>query len=247
MATAQDVITDALQMLGVYDPNMPLSDADAQLGLSVLNDMMDSWSNESLACYAVLEQSGVLVPGQQSYTIGPGGHFDMTRPLRILDGPVSAYVQDGNGNNYPMEVVTRDKWNLFGNRSDVVTSDFPDVMFYDPQFPLGIINVMPFPTIGYTMFWDSYLQLSEFANLTSAIDLPPGYKLAMGTNLAVALKPYFADGNLDPIVAARAMESKGNIKRTNIRPSIAIYDSEIVSRAQVSYNPYTDRTGSSNS
>lgn len=247
MATAQDVITDALQMLGVYDPTMPLSDSDAQLGLSVLNDMMDSWSNESLSCFAILEQSAPLVPGQQSYTIGPGGNFNMTRPLKIMDGPVSAYVQDGNGNNYPMEVVTRDKWNLYGNRSNVVTSDFPDVLFYDPQFPLGIINVMPFPTIAYTMFWDSYLQLSEFANLSTAISLPPGYKLAMGTNLAVALKPYFADAQLDPIIAARAMDSKGNIKRTNIRPSVAVYDSEIVSRAQVSYNPYTDRTGSSNS
>lgn len=247
MATAQDVITDALQMLGVYDPTMPLSDSDAQLGLSVLNDMMDSWSNESLSCFAILEQSAPLVPGQQSYTIGPSGNFNMTRPLKIMDGPVSAYVQDGNGNNYPMEVVTRDKWNLYGNRSNVVTSDFPDVLFYDPQFPLGIINVMPFPTIAYTMFWDSYLQLSEFANLSTAISLPPGYKLAMGTNLAVALKPYFADAQLDPIIAARAMDSKGNIKRTNIRPSVAVYDSEIVSRAQVSYNPYTDRTGSSNS
>jgi hypothetical protein len=168
----------------------------------------------------------------------------MTRPIRLIEGPGSAYVQDGNGNNYQMEVVPRDKWNLYANRTNVVTSNFPNILFYDPQFPLGIINVLPFPNAPYTMFWDSYLQLSDFANLQTEVSLPPGYALAIKTNLAVALKPYFDDAQLDPVVLARALESKGNIKRSNMRAVVALYDAEIVSRAGVSYNPYTDSVGS---
>src|SRR5579863_8507426 len=104
-------------MLGVYGTSDTLSSGDAQLGLTTLTDMLDSWSNESLTTFATLEQSFVLVPGQQSYTIGTGGQINLTRPIRILEGPGSAYVQDSNGNNYPMEVVPRDKWNQYTNRS----------------------------------------------------------------------------------------------------------------------------------
>lgn len=242
--TARDLITDALLMLGVYDTASPLTDADAEYGLRKLNQLMDMWSNMSLACYAVLEQSAPLVAGQAAYTIGPGGNFNMVRPLSILTDPGTAYVQDANGNNYPMSVVPRDKWNLYSNRSAIITSNFPNVLFYDPQFPLGVINITPYPNMAYTMFWDSYAQLSEFATLQTALSLPPGYELAIVSNLAVLLKPAFLDGPIDPIIPVTASESLGTIKRMNTRELVAVYDSEIVSRAQVSYNPYTDSVGS---
>lgn len=245
--TASDIIQDALQMLGIYGVGVTPDSADMQLGLNCLNDMMDSWSNEALTCYTILEQSAPLVPGQQSYTIGTSGgaNFPITRPIRILEDPGTAYVQDANGNNYPMDVVPRDKWNLYSNRSALITSDFPTILFYDPQYPLGVINVAPFPTIAYMMFWDSYLQLTDFTNISGTVSLPPGYVLAMKTNLAIALQPYFSESQLSPIIVARALESKGNIKRSNIRENVALYDNEIVSRANVSYSPYTDSVGSS--
>lgn len=245
--TAIDVITDSLQLLQVYAPGEILSDADAQRSLATLNDMLDDWSNQTLACYAILEQSAPLVPGQQSYTIGkdPTADFNMTRPLKILDGPGTAYVQDVNGNNYPMNVVPRDQWNLYGNRSILIQSDFPDTLFYDPQYPLGVINVLPVPTINYTMFWDSYLQLADFDSLTTAFSFPPGYKRAIVTNLAVALKPYFKTAQIDPLIILEAKERFGNIKRTNMRSNVAVMDPELVSRSQISYNIYTDRVGNS--
>ena len=247
MSTVLDLVTRSFQALGVYDPGETLDDADAELGLNVANDMLDSWSNESLTTYEVLEQSAPLVPGKQSYTIGPGGDFNMTRPIRIIEGPGSAYVQDENGNNYGMEVVSRKKWNLYGNRSNVVTSNFPDVLFYDPQMPLGIISVMPYPLLAYTMFWDSYLQFTEFSSLTQTITLPPGYNLAIWTNLAGMLKPFFVDAQIDPLIQGMAMTSKGNIKRSNMRIRQTRFDSAVVARGGLSYNIWTDRVGSSTS
>jgi hypothetical protein len=244
-ATAQSIIKAGLEHLGVYAPSEIMSDADAERGLWILNGMMDSWSNESLATYAELEQSALLVPGQQSYTIGPGGDFNMTRPLRVILGPGSAYTQDENGNNYGMDVVPRDKWNLLGNRSGLITSNFPDTLFYDPQYPLGVINVFPTPNIAYTMFWDSYLQLAEFPDLTTPIILPPGYQDAIQFNFEVRAKNYWVNAQMPPDVLALALETKGIIKRTNMRENVANYDPEIVSRAGISYNPYSDRVGSS--
>lgn len=247
MATANDLILGAYQMLSVYDAGEPMTGADAQLGLTVLNDMMDMWSNESLTTYAIVEQSAPLIPGKQRYTIGPGGDFNMTRPIRLITGPGAAYIVDFNGNKYGIEVVPRDKWNMYGNTSNIVTSDFPDTLFYDNQYPLGIMNFTPWPTIGYTAYWDSYLQLTDFAALNTAVSLPPGYVMAIKYNLACFLHPYFLDEKLPDTIVLAASAAKAAIKRSNMRPMVALYDGAIVSRAGLSYNVYTDRSGSSTS
>jgi hypothetical protein len=238
--TALDLITDALLGMGVYAPGEPLTAADSSFCLQRLNTMIDSWSNEALMTFAILEQSGTLIPGQWQYTIGTGGNFNMTRPLRILASPGSCYVQDSNGNRYNLEVVPRDRWNLIGNIAKV-TANFPNTLFYDPQYPLGIINVYPIPNVGWTLYFDSYLQLSEFAALTTAMSLPPGYQAAIQDNLTVELWRFFKpDGaQIPPSTLAIAARSKGNVKRTNMRENLANYDSELVSRANGSYNIYT--------
>lgn len=247
MTTAMDIIQGAAEELGVYGVGEVMSAADTTRGLSVLNDMVDMWSNESLFCYAILEQSVALTVGKSSYTIGTSGGADLpiTRPIRILDGPGTAYVQDTNGNNYGMAVVPRDTWNMLGNRSNLITSNFPDTLFYDPQFPLGVINIFPVPNIQYTMFFDSYQQISEFASLSTAVSLPPGYNAALRHNLAIELQPFFADAKISPVIVELAGKSKGAIKRANMRPNVAVMEPEIVSKSNVSYNPYTDRPGSS--
>ncbi len=239
--TALDVITDVLQLLQVYAPGETVSDADAERVLTVLNDMLDDWSNQSLACYAILEQSGALVVAKSSYTIGTGGDFNTTRPIKILDGYGTAYVQDANGNNYQMDVVGRDRWNLIGNRTNVVNSNFPNTLFYDPQFPLGVISVNPVPNQTYTMFWDSYAQLADFGSLTTTFSFPPGYKRAIVTNGALAAKPYFKTAQIDPLIVEEAAMRFGNVKRSNLRPVVAAMDPEIVARSSSGgYNIYTD-------
>ena len=42
------------------------------------------------------------------------GDFNMTRPIRIIDGPGTAYIRDSNNNDYAVDVVPQDKWNMTG-------------------------------------------------------------------------------------------------------------------------------------
>jgi len=232
-------------MLGVYAPGETIPDADAQQSLTRLNDMLDSWSNESLTCYAYSQQSGTLISGQQQYSIGTSGgaNFAITRPLRINQGPGQAYCLDTNNNKYPIDVVSQEVWNTIPNSGSTVTSNYPSYLFYDPQIPLGFLNFYPYPNQGSTAYWISYLQFSDFSSLSASVSFPAGYNLALKTNLAVHLKPYFSGAQLDPDVRMQAMESKGNIKRTNMRPSIAVMEPELVSQSSGTYNIYTDRTG----
>lgn len=238
--TALDIITDALEWLQVYAPGETISDADAERCLSKGNDMLDQWSNESLTCFAYSQQSGTLVPGTQSYTIGSGGAFNLTRPLRLMTGPGAAYSIDSNNNKYQMDVVTIEEWQQIPNSGNTVTSNFPDTLFYDPQFPLGILNFLPYPNQGLTAHWTSLLQLTDLAALSTTVSLPPGYKEAIQTNLAVKVWPYFKEGTPDAWRVQEAKEAKGVIKRTNMRLTPSTYDAALVSRGGNSYSIYID-------
>jgi hypothetical protein len=240
MPSARDLIQESFEQLRVYAPGETATMPDVARGFSLLNQMMDSWSNENLSCYAITEQSVQLVPGKWAYTIGPGGDVDGVRPLALNSTAGSAYVLDYNQNQYPVTIITKDKWNLRGSRN--TNSNFPDVLFYDPQYPLGVLNFDPIPNIGYTAFFDSYLPLSQFPNLDSQLSLPPGYQLAIKANLSVMLKPYFATAELDPLVVVDAQTSKANIKRKNIRLTFSAYDPEIVARGRGRYSIFTDGT-----
>ncbi len=237
--TAADIIQDALELLGIYGPGDTISAADSARALSVLNDMMDLWSNDSLACFANTTQTFNLVVGISTYTAGSGGAIPGARPLKVMDMPGSAYLTDSQGNKYQVDVVDQMTWNM--RTCAAVNSNLPDTLFYDPQFPLGIVNIWPTPSQVYACSFLSYLQLADFGSQAATFSLPPGYKRAITTNLAVMLKPYFTAAQLDPDVRIEAMESKGAIKRTNMKPQRASYDPELVARGSGSYNIRSDR------
>jgi len=201
--------------------------------------MQDSWSNESLTCYALLEQSFPLTVGISQYTIGPGGMVNQSRPLRVKYGDGAAYIQDSNFNRYPVEVLQQSDWNLIGNLANI-NSDIPTRMFYNPQYPLGIINVWPVPLTDWTLYFDSYLTFVGFPNLATPMALPPGYGRAIKRNLNLELWPYFkSDGSSpSPLMVLQARQSLGAIKRTNVRPYRALFDRSLLRFPRESYNIY---------
>lgn len=238
--SANDIITRSMKAIKVLGRTEVPSAMEASDALVSFNAMLDSWSNENLMSYVIQEGSFPLVVNQSSYTIGPSSaNITATRPLEI----VQAYVQDSNSNNFPMNIVPRDKWNEIGNRN--VTSQIPDTLFYDPQNPNGVINIFPIPLLGYTVFYDSTLDLTQFAALTTTLAMPKGYEKAYVTNLALELisagfVPMLDQKELEQL-RKDAAESKANVKRTNIREVIANYDPAIVSRSYATYNIYRDR------
>jgi hypothetical protein len=244
MPTALDVIQDGLENTGIFSAGEIIGDADAERCLAILNDMLDSWANESLICFTLLEQSFVLQSNKSVYTIGTTGGADlpMLRPIRINEGPASAYFQDSNLNNYDCEVVTRVAWNLIGSRA--IGANIPSKLFYDPQFPLGVINLFPIPNGGLplTCFFDSYQPISQFTGLAQAVTFPPGYPLAIKKNFALFAGPYFKpDGwTPSPALVQQAAEAKAAVKRSNTRNVTIVYDPELSPRASATYNVYRD-------
>ncbi len=240
MTTAFDIVQDALESLKVYGAGEDIRPADAARGLIQLNRMVDSFSNESLTTYAIREQSAPLINGKNRYSIGPGGDFDMERPLRLLYGTGTAYLLDSNANRYSVDVFPQDRWNMIWNIQRI-NSNLPNTIFYDPQFPLAFINVYPKPNVDdVTLFWDSYLPLSRFESLVTEIILPPGYEEFFESNLAIRLNRFYPTAVLSADLVAIALESKANIKRTNQRENLAGYDKDLAASRTRPYNIYSD-------
>jgi hypothetical protein len=84
--TANDLITRAFRkgrVIGKDEVPAPDEAADA---LVDLNDMLDEWWIDKLAVFHINVEQFALVAGQQSYTMGAGGNFNTTRPVKVVPG-----------------------------------------------------------------------------------------------------------------------------------------------------------------
>jgi hypothetical protein len=238
MTTAAQIITRAGNALGYLGITEVLTAADANQGLNVLNAMLDSWNGEGLASYAWQTNNFTLVANTSVYTIGPTGVWVTARPTQIYD----AFITDANQLNYPLSILPQDKWNNIGMLT--ITSQIPTAIFYDSQFPNGIINIFPVPLLNYTITLDCELQLANLTSLTSNLSMPPGYERAYVLNLALEMMaqgyPVVLDTNQIARLTENASQAKANIKRANIKEVLSDYDAAIVSKSYATYNIYSD-------
>ncbi len=231
ITTAGDLIRGALGKLLVLGTQDTLASADMDTGLDVLNAMLDSWWLESLAVYAVNQQSFATTAGVSSYTIGPGQTWNTTRPNRVLSS-VASY----QGVDYPVNAIDRAQYDRIPYKA---TSGIPIVLFYDREFPTGTVYLYPGPSpSGITIKLNTYQQLQSFANIADPIDLPPGYARMIITNLAVELAPDFGRQASNELLLT-ARESKAAVKRNNQQDVLAQYDGAILYGSNA-YNVYSD-------
>jgi hypothetical protein len=238
MPDAAAILNRAAKSIGYLGRTEVLKAQDATDALSALNAMLDSWSGEKLASYANQTFSHTLVANTSSYTIGSGGTINGTRPDEISQ----AWIRDTNNLDYEMSVVPQNRWNSLGQKS--ITSQIPTTMFYDPQYPLGIINIFPVPLQAYGLRFSAIVQQTTFSSMTHSLSAPPGYERAYVLNCALELVGAGFPCQLKDKDYMRLMdnaaEAKANIKRKNIKEVIADYDTALVSHSDATYNVYSD-------
>lgn len=209
---ASDIITDMLQKIGVYAPGEQIADSDMSRGLTVLNDMIDQWQNERLFIYALTPVVLTLANTVQSYTIGPVGtigNIVTGRPSAIQGGPGAASVTVGSS-TYLVNVVSEIEWG--GIESKNPMPGVPDTLYYDNQYPVGVLNVAPVPNATMALTFYQLSAFSSFANYSTQASFSQGTVDALKNNLAVTAKPYFTMAQLDPLIAQRAEITKEFIR-----------------------------------
>lgn len=221
---AQDIIKGALRALGVIGKSETPTADEMNDALQSLNMMIDEWSARSLMSTALTRQSFPLVARQQSYTIGPTGNFVAAVPISIN----SAFLRDGYGLDYPLEIMTREVFDSMADKSFVTAP--PQGLFYDPgstqqASQLGTIYVYytPDASTTYTLYIESLQPFTEFAALTTTVTFPAAYYKALKFNLAIELAPEYGISPSKEVVFL-ATESVETIEAMNAVPIIAALD-----------------------
>ena len=211
--TAFDLINSALRLDGVLAGEEVANSNDANLGLMVLNDMIDAWNAESQAIFTVRSDDFPFVGGQQVYTMGATGDFDIARPARI-DGMSSILLSDpSNPIEVPILMYSVGDWQT-QVPVKVVQGSFPQICYDDGNFPLRSLSFWPTPQ-GQPCSARIYSWQGLGAQtLTSLITFPPGYSEALRYNLAVRLGAEFA-APASAIVTGLAIQGLARIKTMN--------------------------------
>lgn len=216
--TATSVITDALEKLGVYAPGEQIPTADLNRGLSTLNEMIDQWQNEKITLYSLVTQTINLSNGKPVYSIGPKGAVaDITtgRPDKIQMGPGAGQVVY-SGTTYPLDIVSQLEWSAIQSRNS--GGGVPDTLFYDPQYPVGILNFAPSPNqAGMVATFYTQKPFIYFTNLNTSGQFSQGTIDTLQTNLAVSLKPYFSEGQVSQELAGMAQMTKEFLRTTGTK------------------------------
>jgi len=213
--TAADLINSSARLIGTLASGEVLTNTEAQDALSSLNQLLDTWSTESLLIYSLIEDDLTLVGSQQSYQMGTGAaDFNTARPLKIEN----AFLRTVNGStNYdiPLEIINDDQWANIGVKN--VSSAIPLKLYVKYTYPNATLQFWPLPSGSKTLVLFSWKPLSSFTSLTTTVSLPPGYVRALRYALAIEIAPEYGR-SLDPVVIAMAEESKAAIKRMNNKP-----------------------------
>ena len=226
MTTALELIESSLRLATVLASGESATADEANDGLKSLNDILENWSVENLAVWQGDNEQYALTPGAASYTIGPGGVFDGTRPVRI--GLSFTRV---NGADFPIDQWSLDEYNAVAVKT---VGGIPEKFVYLNEYPLGQIILYPVPATASTLFLNTDRVLTVPVTLATILSFPPGYKKALRYTLATNLAPEYGVA-VPPAVAAIATSSKGDIKRANKKRVVATYDATLMGEPAYAY------------
>ncbi len=187
MPTALQLIESSAKKLGALQAGESLSAADATDSLAALNSMLDGWAIDRLMVYEIQQDTHTWPASTASRTIGTAGNFNVTRPTKIEKG---TFFRDSSNNDYPV-IVTMDRVTYDSLTVKSTSGTYPNILFYDPAYPLGILYVYPVPSASLTLHLNTWQVLQSFAALTTDLALPPGYQRAIEFNLAIELESIF--------------------------------------------------------
>lgn len=203
--TVKKLIRASMQKCGILTMSQEPTADEINDGLVALNNMLSSWSNDSMMCFARKWETFNLVANQQNYLIGKNApDFNTGRPIKIVDG----YIRLPGQSDYDLEIVNDEIFT--GQIRQKSTPGTPEWLNYDNGYPLGTIRLWPVPPTNYQMFLLSEKELSQFG-LNDSVDLPPGWERAITFNLPFEIAGDYGQ-EVPDTVQKIAVDSKSSIQ-----------------------------------
>lgn len=174
------IIQDAYFDAGLIGVGQTVNGEQIVMGMRKLTDLINLWQTQGLKLWLNVDTSVMLVAGTATYTLGPGGTVDMTKPMRVVE----AYYADANGVRRPLTPLA---WADYVRLSTVNQSGSVNSYFVNKQATLLSVLFWPAPdTTAATGVGHFVLQtqVTNFINLTETMNFPLEWRIALRWGLA---------------------------------------------------------------
>ena len=159
-----------------------------------VNWMLAEWARKRWLVYSITEYSFVST-GAQTYNVGQGQIVNINpRPDR-LEYAFMRFINTGSPAQFPVDLPL----DIIQSKEDyariIVKSigTIPWRVFYDPQWPVGVLFPWPIPQQGlYELHFGFKTVLPRFQSLQQSIAFPPEYEAALSWGLARRLRAAFS-------------------------------------------------------
>lgn len=182
-----------------------------------VNWLLAQWARKRWLVYSLSEYSWVST-GAQTYYVGQGQTVPINpRPDRLEYAFLRFLSVTGQPSQFPVDIPL----DIISSKEDysriTVKSigTLPWRIFYDPQWPVGVLFPWPVPQQGlYEIHVGFKTVLPRFQSLQQQINFPPEYETALNWCLARVLRTAFTLPP-DPQINAFAREALNVMRQAN--------------------------------
>lgn len=239
VTTWRDLITLSLKSAGIVGVGQTAMAEDANDACQMLNDMIAQWQRKRYLVYHLVEQS-FTANGAQSYTVGPGGNFNVAERPSIINAAFARQTVSSNPNqiDYPLDILpSRETYAQIALKS---LQSFPQWAYYDAGYPTASFFVYPVITGQFDIHIIYPALLQQAVQLSDNITVPPEYREALRYNLTVRLAAGYGLA-ISPGVAALAKSSLQTMRTANAQIPTMGMPQALMGGGH--YNIFSDRSG----
>jgi hypothetical protein len=223
--TYQNLVDEALQLIGVLEPGNSFSTAQYADLTRTLQLMLDEWNAQYSLQRTTAGAKYTLTAGRSVYTIGPSEvspNWTGAKPTQITQ----ANVLVGTGTTtqrYPLQILTYEE--AFSiSPIDQANAPYPTTLYYGPSVDgqtSGFFIFNPTPTAPLSVELSYPGALPSAVALTDTVFLPVAYPSAITYNLAVRLAPKYGKAPRQDLIVLAAT-SLQNVRASVNRPLIGV-------------------------
>lgn len=198
--TGQDIITGALQEIGAVGQGEPLSPGDLALGLTLLQELLNSADAEPLQYYREAVYDYNFPTSQLTYTLGPSSGNSFVGPVVQKITSASIVIP---GTTSPVRcplyvTMNANEWEAIG--APLVTTSVPEFLLFqlDPPNNRNLFTFWSVPDTTNSLEFVAWLSLQTIQALTDSFLFPPGYREWVRLKLAMkCCRPWRQTATLD--------------------------------------------------
>lgn len=234
--TGSDLAALVLRDSGAFGTGQTPNGQDVTDFKARMNMMLSAWSQKRWISYHLVD-TAVACDNSLSYSVGPGGDFDIPRPTQIK----AAYVRQLTPSNpysvdYPLTpIFSREDYSRIALKNQ--RGGPSDCFFYDSDFPLGFVYPWPLCNSQYELHILTAVPMPEIVTMADTILLPDEYTDALYWSLMIRTRNAYdlPERARDAKQARAAMNvlRQSNSQMPSLRMPRAL-------RTPRAYNPYSD-------